>query len=98
MFPLGRSARGLYRPRAECFSLTAGSRYGPRRSLPKTFARTCIPGNRTLLPALCRSVSSPNRDFLSLHADLIAAINEEIASATAWAGANRDEAAALFSE
>ena len=39
-----------------------------------------------------------NRDFLSLHADLIAAINEEIASATAWAGANRDEAAALFSE
>ena len=43
-------------------------------------------------------MSSPNRDFLSLHADLIAAINEEIASATAWAGANRDEAAALFSE
>ena len=42
MFPLGRSARGLSRPRAQCFSLTAGSRYGPRRSLPKTFARTCI--------------------------------------------------------
>jgi sulfonate transport system substrate-binding protein len=39
-----------------------------------------------------------NRDFLTLHADVIAAINEEIASATAWAGANRDEAAALFSE
>src|SRR5271166_4489789 len=26
MFPIGRSARGLSRPRAECFSLTAGSR------------------------------------------------------------------------
>jgi hypothetical protein len=59
MFPLGRSGRGLSRPRAECFSLTAGSRYGPRRSSPKTFARTCIPGSRTRLPALCRSVSSP---------------------------------------
>ncbi len=39
-----------------------------------------------------------NRDFLALHADVIAAINEEIAAATAWAGANRGEAAALFSE
>src|SRR5271163_1027989 len=39
-----------------------------------------------------------NRDFLALHADVIAAINEEIATATAWAGAHRDEAAALFSE
>jgi sulfonate transport system substrate-binding protein len=39
-----------------------------------------------------------NRDFLALHADVISAVNEEIAAATAWAGANRGEAAALFSE
>src|SRR5271167_4260325 len=57
--PIGRSARGPSRPRAECFSWTAGSRYELGRSSPKTFARTCIPGSRTLLPALCRSVSSP---------------------------------------
>jgi hypothetical protein len=39
-FPIDQSARGLSRPPAECFSLTAGSRYGPGRSSPKTFART----------------------------------------------------------
>jgi hypothetical protein len=27
--------------------MTAGSRYGPGRSSPKTFAQTCIPGSRT---------------------------------------------------
>ena len=43
-----RSAHGSSRPRAECFSLTAGSRCGPGRSSPKTFARTCIPGNDSL--------------------------------------------------
>ncbi len=32
MFPIGRSAFGSSRPRAECFSLMAGSRYGPGRS------------------------------------------------------------------
>ena len=39
-----------------------------------------------------------NRDFLAKHADLVAAINEEIAKATQWAGAHRDEVAALWSE
>src|SRR5271157_2510558 len=66
MSPIGRSAHGLSRPRAECFSLTAGSRYERSRSSPKTFARTCIPGSRTLLPALCRSVSSPRSPSASV--------------------------------
>ena len=70
MFPIGRSARGLSRPRAECFSLTAGSRYGPRRSSLKTFARTCIPGNRTRPPALCRCASSPRSPSASASHDL----------------------------
>jgi aliphatic sulfonates family ABC transporter substrate-binding protein len=39
-----------------------------------------------------------NRDFLALHADTVAAINKEVASATAWAGDHREEAASLFSE
>ena len=39
-----------------------------------------------------------NRDFLASHADIVGAINEEIAGATAWADAHRDETAALFSE
>ncbi len=39
-----------------------------------------------------------NRDFLAKHADVIAAVNEEIAKATAWAGDHRDEVAALFAE
>jgi aliphatic sulfonates family ABC transporter substrate-binding protein len=39
-----------------------------------------------------------NRDFLAKHADVVAAINEEIAKATAWASAHRDEVAALWAE
>jgi sulfonate transport system substrate-binding protein len=39
-----------------------------------------------------------NRDFLSAHADVVAAINEEVAKATQWASAHHDEVAALFSE
>jgi sulfonate transport system substrate-binding protein len=39
-----------------------------------------------------------NRDFLSQHADVVAGINEEVAKATQWAGAHRDQVAALFSE
>jgi aliphatic sulfonates family ABC transporter substrate-binding protein len=39
-----------------------------------------------------------NRDFLSKHADVVGAINEEFAKATDWASAHRDETAALFSE
>jgi sulfonate transport system substrate-binding protein len=39
-----------------------------------------------------------NRDFLSAHADVVAAINEEVAKATQWASAHRDQVAALFSE
>ena len=39
-----------------------------------------------------------NRDFLSQHADLVSQINAEVAKATAWASAHKDETAALFSE
>jgi aliphatic sulfonates family ABC transporter substrate-binding protein len=39
-----------------------------------------------------------NRDFLAKHADIVAAVNEEIAKATVWAGDHRDEVAALFAE
>ena len=39
-----------------------------------------------------------NRDFLAKHPDVVGAINEEVAKATQWAGAHRDETAALFSE
>ena len=39
-----------------------------------------------------------NRDFLKNHADVVAAINEELAKATAWAGEHRDEVAALWAE
>ena len=55
MCTIARSARGFSRPRADCFSLTAGSRYGPGRSSPKTFARTCIPGSRTMVGGPDRS-------------------------------------------
>jgi aliphatic sulfonates family ABC transporter substrate-binding protein len=39
-----------------------------------------------------------NRDFLAKHADVVAAVNEEIAKATAWAGQHRDETATLWTE
>ncbi len=39
-----------------------------------------------------------NSAFLSQHADVIGAVNAAIAKATAWAGAHRDETAALFAE
>jgi sulfonate transport system substrate-binding protein len=39
-----------------------------------------------------------NKDFLGKHADIVGQINEEVAKATAWAGAHRDETARLFSE
>jgi aliphatic sulfonates family ABC transporter substrate-binding protein len=39
-----------------------------------------------------------NTDFIGQHADIVTAINEEIAKATKWAGEHRDETAALFSE
>ena len=39
-----------------------------------------------------------NRDFLAKHADVVAAVNEEIAKATTWAGDHRDEVAALWAE
>ena len=39
-----------------------------------------------------------NRDFLAKHADVVAAVNEEIAKTTAWAGDHRDETAALWAE
>ena len=39
-----------------------------------------------------------NRDFLAKHADVVAAVNEEIAKATNWAGEHRDEVAALWAE
>jgi len=39
-----------------------------------------------------------NSDFIARHPDVVLAINEEIAKATAWAGAHRDDTAALFSE
>ena len=39
-----------------------------------------------------------NRDFLAAHPDIVAAINKEVAGATAWASDHRDEAAQLFAE
>ena len=39
-----------------------------------------------------------NTDFTAKHADVVTAINEEIAKSTQWAGAHRDELAALFAE
>jgi hypothetical protein len=53
---------GSSRPRAECSSLMAGSRYGLDRSSPNTSARTCIPGNRTHAQARRRDLGSPGRE------------------------------------
>src|ERR1700733_5280130 len=39
-----------------------------------------------------------NSDFIAKHADVVAALNEEVAKATKWAGEHRDETAALFAE
>jgi sulfonate transport system substrate-binding protein len=39
-----------------------------------------------------------SNDFIAQHPDAVAAINEEIAKATKWAGEHRGELAALFSE
>ncbi len=39
-----------------------------------------------------------NRDFLVAHADVVSAINEEIAASAIWAGQHRDETARLFAE
>ena len=39
-----------------------------------------------------------NSDFLAAHAEIVTAINQEVASATAWAADHRDETAQLFSE
>jgi aliphatic sulfonates family ABC transporter substrate-binding protein len=39
-----------------------------------------------------------NRDFLLAHADVVSAINEEIAASTNWASQHRDETAELFAE
>ena len=39
-----------------------------------------------------------NADFLADHADVVTAINQEVAAATAWAADHRDETAELFSE
>jgi aliphatic sulfonates family ABC transporter substrate-binding protein len=39
-----------------------------------------------------------NSDFIAKHADVVAALNEEIGKATKWAGQHRDETAALFAE
>jgi aliphatic sulfonates family ABC transporter substrate-binding protein len=39
-----------------------------------------------------------NRDFLRDHADIVAAINEEVAKATQWATKHHDDTAALFAE
>jgi sulfonate transport system substrate-binding protein len=39
-----------------------------------------------------------NRDFLDQHPDVVTAINEEVAKATQWATAHRDQVATLFSE
>jgi aliphatic sulfonates family ABC transporter substrate-binding protein len=39
-----------------------------------------------------------NRDFAAEHGDAVAAINEEIGKTTAWAGAHRDDVAALYVE
>ena len=39
-----------------------------------------------------------NGDFIARHPDAVAAVNEDIAKAAAWAGAHRDEVATLFSQ
>lgn len=39
-----------------------------------------------------------NSGFIARHGDIVAAINEEIAKATKWAGDHRDETAALFAQ
>jgi aliphatic sulfonates family ABC transporter substrate-binding protein len=39
-----------------------------------------------------------NTDFLAAHANVVTAINQEVAAATAWAADHRDEAAQVFSE
>ena len=39
-----------------------------------------------------------NSGFVAAHPDAIAAISQEVAAASAWAGDHRDEAAALFAE
>jgi sulfonate transport system substrate-binding protein len=39
-----------------------------------------------------------NSSFLGAHPDIVAAINEEVASATKWASEHRDEVAELFSK
>ena len=39
-----------------------------------------------------------NTDFVARHADVVTAVNEEIAKSTQWASAHRDELAALFAE
>jgi sulfonate transport system substrate-binding protein len=39
-----------------------------------------------------------NTDFIAGHADVVTAVNEEIAKSTQWASAHRDELAALFAE
>lgn len=39
-----------------------------------------------------------NRDFAANHADVVAAVNEEIGKATQWADKHRDETATLFTE
>jgi aliphatic sulfonates family ABC transporter substrate-binding protein len=39
-----------------------------------------------------------NTDFLAAHADVVTAINQEVAAATAWAADHRGETAGLFSE
>ncbi|MGA2893267.1 MAG: aliphatic sulfonate ABC transporter substrate-binding protein [Xanthobacteraceae bacterium] len=39
-----------------------------------------------------------NSDFIAQHADVVTAINAEVAKATQWAGDHRDETATLFSE
>ncbi len=39
-----------------------------------------------------------NTDFLAAHGNVVTAINQEVAAATAWAADHRDETAELFSE
>jgi sulfonate transport system substrate-binding protein len=48
--------------------------------------------------AIQNSFFLANRDFLAAHADVVAAINEEIAASTIWASQHRDETAQLFAE
>jgi sulfonate transport system substrate-binding protein len=39
-----------------------------------------------------------NGDFLAAHADVVAAINQEVATATTWSADNREETAKLFAD